>query len=222
MTKPSHIEQIEGAAKVLIVDDHPLVRVGLKTLISRESDLVVCGEAAGFHEALRLAQEMTPDVAIVDIALADGSGLALIKRLHARFPDLRLLVCSMHDESLFAPRVIKAGAHGYVGKQEASENVVEAVRRVVAGKVYLSDTMTQHMLQGLSRGSPLSVDDLTDREIEVLSLIGHGLKTTQIAEQLHLSVKTVETHKEKIKRKLNLSSGVELTRYAAQWVFDEG
>jgi DNA-binding NarL/FixJ family response regulator len=211
---PSH------PARILIVDDHPLVRAGLKALIGNERDLCVCAEAAGFADALALADQQVPDLAIVDLSLTEGSGLELVKRLHARRPEIRLLVCSMHDEYLFAERVLKAGARGYIGKQEATDHVVEAIRQVLGGSVYLSPAMTQRMLLGMTGTRPATADDLTDREL--LSLIGKGHGTARIAEQLHLSVKTVENHREKIKRKLNLASGSELTRYAVQWALEQG
>jgi DNA-binding NarL/FixJ family response regulator len=208
-------------ARILIVDDHPLVRAGFEALIGGEPDLEVCGEAEGYAEALRLADELEPDAAIVDLSLADGSGLELVKRLHARHPTTRLLVCSMHDESLFAARVLKAGARGYVNKQEATGHVVQAVREVLDGGIYLSPAMTERVRQRTTADAPTSVEGLTDRELEVFSLIGKGVGTAQIATQLHLSVKTVETHREKIKRKLNLASGSELARYAVQWVLEQ-
>jgi DNA-binding NarL/FixJ family response regulator len=204
-------------ARILVVDDHPLVRAGFKALIDSEPDLLVCAEAATCAQALALAEQAAPDLAVVDLSLLEGSGLDLIKRMHARFPGVRLLVCSMHDESVFAERTLKAGARGYIGKQEATDHVVEAIRKVLSGEVYLSPAMTQRMLIGLADGQPASPRDLTDRELEVLTLIGRGLGTGQVAEQLHLSVKTVENHREKIKRKLKLASAGELARYAIQW-----
>lgn len=202
---------------VLIADDHSLIRLGFKTLLDMEPDLSICGEAEGVDDALRLADELSPDVAVVDLSLGDGSGLDLVRRLHAHHPEMRILVCSMHDESLFASRVLKAGAHGFINKREAAAHVVEAIRRVLAGDVYLSTVMTQQMLRGVCDDVPGSVDALTDRELEVFSMIGKGYETKRIAKQLHLSVKTIETHREKIKRKLNLSSSCDLARHAAQW-----
>lgn len=221
MTRSSATRQA-GTARILVVDDHPLVRAGLRALIGDEPDLVVCCEAAGVSEALALVDDRRPDVAIVDLSLAEGSGLDLVRRLHARHPDTRLLVCSMHDESLFAARSLKAGAHGYVSKHEATERVVEAVHRVLAGGRYLSAAMTQRLADGDAGRVQTSVDDLSNRELEVFALIGRGVSTAQIAQQLHLSVKTVETHRENIKRKLNLANGSELLRYAAQWTLENG
>jgi DNA-binding NarL/FixJ family response regulator len=215
-------------ARILIVDDHPLVRAGLRALIGGESDLEVCGEAEGIAQTLTLAQATGPRVVIIDLSLSDGSGLELIKRLHRRHPELLILVCSMHEESLFAERALRAGARGYVNKHEATDRVVEAIRQVLSGGVYLSPTMTQRLLLGVTGGTgsartddwpPLA--DLSDRELEVFGLIGAGLGTTQIAERLCLSVKTVETHREKLKRKLNLVSGAELARRAVQWQLEQ-
>lgn len=208
--------------QILIVDDHPLVREGFKALISTQPDLEVSGEAASFSDAIELSASSEPDLVIIDLSLAGGSGLELIKRFHARSPSLRMLVCSMHDESLFAERVLKAGAHGYINKQEVTDHVINAIRHVMSGNIYLSETLTQRMLQGLSNGHLSSIDDLSDRELEVFGLIGQGIGTSQIAEQLHLSVKTVETHREKIKKKLHLASASELTRYAMQWSLERG
>ncbi|RCX26062.1 response regulator transcription factor [Thioalbus denitrificans] len=218
--KKSASRSSPGPSRILLIDDHPLVRAGLRALIDHEHDLAVCGEAAGSGEALKLADDLAPDVAIVDLSLTEGSGLELIKRLHARHPATLLLVCSMHDESLFAERALKAGARGYINKQEATNNVVDAVHRVLEGGIYLSATMTQRMRQAGNAGRQASVGDLTDRELEVFGLIGEGLATSRIAEQLHLSIKTVESHREKIKKKLNLATGSELARYAVQWTLE--
>lgn len=204
-------------ARILIVDDHPLIRAGLRASISGEADMLVCGEAESFRQALELAVTHKPDAVIVDLSLMEGSGLELIKHLHVRLPSVRLLVCSMHDESLFAERVLKAGASGYIGKREALDCVVEALRQVLQGEIYVSDAMNQRLLQGGVGTEPGSVESLTDRELEVFSLIGRGIGTSRIAEQLHLSVKTVESHREKIKKKLKLLSASELSRYATQW-----
>ncbi len=222
----SQSSALERKRRVLIVDDHPLVRAGIAALIGHERDLEVCGETGTFGEALELAFLTEPDLAIVDLSLADGSGLELVKRLKVRQPGVRLLVCSMHEESLFAQRALNAGAMGYINKQEATSHVIEAIHRVLQGKVYLTQRMTDQVLQGLARGSAAdgapSIRDLTDRELEVFSLIGRGVATSHIAEQLHLSVKTVEAHRDKIKKKLNLASGSELTRYAVQWTLEQG
>src|SRR6516225_10530105 len=214
-------------ARVLIVDDHPAVREALALRISRQPDLEVCGEAADTSEALRLVAQAQPDVAVVDISLKTGNGIDLIRRIKDRNDHVRILVWSMHSESLYAERALRAGALGYINKDQATDRIVEAIRRVLAGKVWLSEAMTERMLhravggarEGLTR-SP--VDGLADRELEVFRLIGGGVKTAEIAERLHLSVKTVETYRDRIRRKLNLSDGTRLSHYATQWVLENG
>ncbi len=221
--KPTHV--ITGKAKVLLVDDHPIVRQGLGQLINEEADLIIAGEAEDFQQALKALDEVHPDVAIVDISLKDRSGIELIKEIKAKQPNLPILVLSMHDESLHAERVLRAGAKGYIMKQEATEQVMNAIRKVLKGEVYLSDRMASRMVNRLVAGpqnvggSP--IERLSDREFEVFQMIGHGVGPSEIAEKLGLSVKTVETHRERIKEKLNLASGSELIRYAMQYVMDE-
>jgi DNA-binding NarL/FixJ family response regulator len=212
-------------ARVLIVDDHPAVREALALRIGRQPDLEVCGEAADMSEALRLIADTEPDVAVVDISLKTGNGLDLIKRIRDRNDHIRILVWSMHSESLYAERALRAGALGYVNKDQATDRIVEAVRRVREGKVWLSAAMTERMLQravGERRQevarSPL--DALADRELEVFRLIGEGVKTAEIAERLNLSVKTVETYRDRIRQKLDLSDGTKLAHYATQWVLE--
>ena len=214
-------------ARVLIVDDHPAVREALALRIGRQSDLEVCGEAADTSEALRLVAETRPDVAVVDISLKAGNGIDLIKRIKDRNDHVRILVWSMHSESLYAERALRAGALGYINKEQATDRIVEAIRRVLEGRVYLSEAMTERLLQRAVGGareevarSPLDV--LADRELEVLRLIGEGVKTAEIAERLHLSVKTVETYRDRIRQKLDLSDGTELAHYATQWVLENG
>jgi len=214
-------------ARVLIVDDHPAVREALALRIGRQPDLEVCGEAADTSEALRLVAETRPDVAVVDISLKTGNGIDLIKRIKDRNDHIRILVWSMHSESLYAERALRSGALGYVTKDQATDRIVEAVRHVVAGKVWLSETMTEGMLQravGARRPevtrSPLDV--LADRELEVFRMIGQGVKTAEIAERLHLSVKTVETYRDRIRQKLDLSDGTKLALHATQWVLENG
>jgi DNA-binding NarL/FixJ family response regulator len=211
------------AVKILIVDDHPLVREGVIGLLSSQPDFEVCGEAAGLAEARQLIAAAVPDVVIVDLTLRDGSGIELIKELKGR-GGVKPLVLSMHDESLFAERVLRAGAVGYVSKHEASRTIIQAVRTVVAGKIYLSQRMTEQMVsRAFASQADLTrspIDSLTDREIEVFELIGQGLTVRQIATRLQLSPKTVETHREHLKEKLNLNNTTELTRHAVQWVLE--
>jgi DNA-binding NarL/FixJ family response regulator len=213
-------------ARVLIVDDHPAVREALALRIGRQPDLEVCGEASDMSEALRLIAEARPDVAVVDLSLKTGSGIDLIKRIKDRDDTIRILVWSMHSESLYAERALRAGALGYVNKDQATGTIVEAIRRVLEYKVYLSEAMTERVLQRSVGGareevarSPL--DALADRELEVFGLIGDGVKTAQIAERLHLSVKTIETYRDRIRQKLNLSDGAELVRCAVQWALEK-
>jgi DNA-binding NarL/FixJ family response regulator len=214
-------------ARVLIVDDHPAVREALAIRIGRQRDLEVCGEAGDMGEALRLVVDAQPDVIVVDISLKDGNGIDLIKRVKDRNDQVRILVWSMHSEALYAERALRAGALAYINKDQATDRIVEALRRVLAGKVWLSEAMTERMLQrnvGAGREavgrSPL--DALADRELEVFRLIGEGAKTAEIAKRLHLSVKTVETYRDRIRQKLNLSDGTKLTHYATQWVLENG
>jgi DNA-binding NarL/FixJ family response regulator len=210
--------------KVLVVDDHPAVREALAVRIGRQPDLELCGEASDVGAALRLLGDARPDVAVVDITLRSGDGLDLIKRMKDRDDHVRILVWSMHGESLYAERALRAGALGYVNKDQATGTIVEAIRRVRDGKVWLSEAMTERLLrravggaEGVTR-SPL--DALADRELEVFRLIGQGLKTAEIADRLHLSVKTVETYRDRIRQKLDLPDGTRLAHYATQWVLD--
>ena len=217
----------ENRARVLIVDDHPAVREALALRVERQSDLEVCGEAADMSAALRLVAATRPDVSLVDISLKAGSGIDLIKRIRDRNDHVRILVWSMHSEALYAERALRAGALGYVNKDQATDRIVEAVRRVLAGKVYLSEATAERLLQRAVGGardeatrSPLDV--LADRELEVFRLIGEGVKTAEIAERLHLSVKTVETYRDRIRQKLGLADGTRLAHYATQWVLENG
>lgn len=209
-------------ATVLIVDDHPAVREALAFRVSQAPDLAVCGEAADETAAVRLFDELQPDVAVVDISLKAGDGLDLIKRVRARHPAARILVWSMHSEALYAERALRAGALGYITKEQATGQIVEAIRQVLAGRVYLSPAMTERLLgrvtgDGLDR-SP--VEALSDRELEVLRLIGGGVRTADIAGRLRLSVKTVETYRDRIRQKLGLADGTDLAQFATRWVLE--
>jgi DNA-binding NarL/FixJ family response regulator len=205
-------------AKVLLVDDHPIVRKGLALLINQEPDLFICAEADNASKASEAIATTKPDIVLVDITLGDSDGIELIKNIKASHPDLALLVLSMHDESLYCERALRAGAKGYIMKQEATANVLTAIRRVLKGDLYLSDKMKEKFLHQLVNGqakqtqSPL--DRLSDRELEVFRLIGRGHGTRQIAEKLHLSVKTVESYRSHIKEKFNLSTPTELAQTA--------
>jgi DNA-binding NarL/FixJ family response regulator len=211
-------------AKILIVDDHPLVRTGLAQLISDCPDLEVCGEAADMAEALKQIDASSPDLAIIDLSLAGGSGLDLIEHIKSRDRNILMLVASMHDETLYAERVLAAGACGYINKQEAQESIIQAIRQVLNGKVYLSQHMTERLLSGMvdAIGEKRDIDSLSNRELQVFELIGQGVTTSQMAEQLNLSVKTIETHQAHIKKKLGLGSAHELNQRAIRWVMDEG
>ncbi len=212
--------------KILIVDDHPIVREGLAARIARQQDLMVCGEAEAVTDALELVKTERPDLVIVDLSLKSGQGLDLIKRIHACSANTKTLVSSMYDESLYAERALRAGALGYVNKQEMSEKIIEAIRYVLDGKIYLSPTMTERLLQRAVGGPPQLVQSpigtLSDRELEIFKMIGQGKTTRSIADQLHLSIKTVETHRENIKSKLDILNAAELSREAVQWVMENG
>src|SRR5277367_36685 len=213
------------ATRVLIVDDHPLLRKGVGQLIDQEKDLLVVGEAEDAHKAITAVENTKPDVALIDITLNGTSGIELLKNIKARFPKLKMLVLSMHDESVYAHRALRAGASGYIMKQEGPEKVLTALRKVLKGEVYLSEHLGNRMLHTLVNGhAPLPsspVEELSDRELEVFSLIGQGHGTRPIAEKLHLSIKTIESHRAHIKEKLNLQNATELVHHAIQWVQSE-
>jgi len=212
--------------RVFIVDDHPIVREGLIQLVEREKDLTVCGEAADAPSALEALARLKPDVAVVDISLQGMSGLQLVKQIAAEHKKIAPLVLSMHDERVYAERALRAGAKGYIMKQQATRNVVSAIRQVAQGQVYLSEDLAARMMHSfVGRGAmpgTSPVETLTDRELEVFRLIGQGFKTHQISEKLFLSVKTVETYRENIKSKLNLANATELRQHAIEWVHGEG
>ena len=207
--------------RVLLVDDHPIVRQGLARLIEREADLSVCGEAEGAHTAFHAIETLRPDIVLLDISLNGPDGLEVLKEIRVKTGSLPVLILSMHDESIYAERAMRAGANGYIMKQEATEKVLIAIRRILQGDVYLSDRLTTTMLQQYVRGgahtksSPLL--NLTDRELEVFRLIGEGHGTRQIADELHLSVKTIESYQAHIKEKLALRNARELVQHAIEW-----
>jgi DNA-binding NarL/FixJ family response regulator len=207
--------------RVLLVDDHPIVRQGLALLIDREADLSVCGEADGAHSAFHALETLRPDIVLLDISLNGPDGLEVLKEIRMKSGSLPVLILSMHDESIYAERAMRAGANGYIMKQEATEKVLIAIRRILQGDVYLSDRLTTTILQQYVRGgahtksSPLL--NLTDRELEVFRLIGEGHGTRQIADELHLSVKTIESYQAHIKEKLALRNARELVQHAIEW-----
>lgn len=209
--------------RILVVDDHPIVRRGLRELVADEPDLAICGEAEDVAQALQQVEETRPDVVIVDLTLKDGHGLELIQQIKARNRHIKMLVSSMHDESLFAERALRAGAAGYISKQEPPEKILAAMRQVLRGEIYLSSWMSTRLLHRITSGEALNaspIESLSDRELEVFQMIGQGLSTKQIAKKLELSHKTIETHREKIKAKLNLKNSTELGRHATQWVLE--
>ncbi len=208
--------------KILIVDDHPVLRRGLAQLINLEKDLVACGEADNIQSALELMKTSKPNLVMVDLSLKNESGLELIKDIKARHPEVLMLALSMHDESFYAERVLRAGAKGYIMKQQATDQVLLAIRRILGGEVYLSDAISSKILRNFtgenSKKTASPVENLSDRELQVYRLIGTGLGTRQIAEKLSRSVKTVETYREHIKLKLDLKDSSELVQSAIQWL----
>jgi len=213
--------------RLLIVDDHPMMRTGLAQLIDSEGDLKVCAEADNAGQAINVVSKQRFDLALVDISLPDKNGLELIKDLRAITPELPILVVSMHDEMSYAERVLRAGARGYIMKQEGGEKFLQAIRRVLAGQVYVSEKMSARILETLSGSSQgqntnSPVRRLSDREFEVFQLIGQGVGTKEIAIRLRLSIKTVEVHRANIKQKLNLTTSTELVRYAVRWLDSQG
>lgn len=210
-----------GKRRILIVDDHPLYREGLAQFVDQTGDLKVCGEADSTIEALDSINKLKPDLVTIDVTLRDSSGIDLVKLVKSQHPKLPILVVSMHPESLYAERALAAGARGYISKEAATAQILEAVRSVFAGKIYLSDEMTQRMLEKKTQGLPettSSIELLSDRELEVFELIGAGRTTDKIAQSLNLSTKTIETYRANIKAKLNLRNNTELIQHAVQWV----
>lgn len=224
-TQESKLCKSNGST-ILIVDDHPVSRDGLATRIAMESDLEVCGEAADVVDALKVIETCRPTLAIIDISLESGNGIELVKEVKARFPEVRMLVWSMFDESLYAERAIQAGAMGYVNKKNVRETMIEAIRTVLAGNVYLNPTYVSKMLNRLGQGSGIAArspaEALSDRELEAFTLIGQGLKTAEIAQRMNLTLNTIETYRARIKEKLELKHSAELARAAAQWVLENG
>lgn len=222
MLSPTENLSVSQRARIALIDDHPLVREGLTARISRQPDLEVCCEASDPETALALIRKHRPDLAIVDVALREGSGLELIKTLHAAGDGPKILVVSAYDEDLFAERMLRAGAHGYLNKQELHGSVIEAIRAVLGGEIYLSAGLAQ-LLAGRAvsgRRAIQGLEALSDRELQIFELIGRGAGTRAIAAQLHLSVHTVESHREHIRAKLNLRNGTELLRRAVLWTLE--
>lgn len=224
LEKPPTDKSTPSAVKhrILLVDDHPITRQGVAVLINQESDLEVIGEADSAPAAIAFLQKQPADLAIVDITLKTTNGIELLKHLRVLAPDMPVLVMSMHDEGIYAERAMRAGARGYIMKQEASNRVLSAIRTVLAGELHLSDRMKERMLHRLVKNRKeeirFSIDTLSDREMEVFQLIGEGYSTRQVAAKLNLSVKTIDSYREHLKLKLQLESGKDLVRYAIQWM----
>ena len=228
MKKAKAAEQAASAGqkrRVYIVEDHPITRRGLVELLNHESDLSVCGEAEAASQGLEQIKTLKPDLALVDITLPNRSGLVLIKDIRLWTPDVYVLVLSMHDESLYAERVLRAGGHGYIMKNEGGDKLLQAIRHVLSGKTYVSDRVSTSIVDGFAgrrkEGEGSAVGKLTEREFEVFQLLGQGLPTVEIGQRLHLSPKTVDSHRLHIKEKLQLRSLPELMRYAVRWTATE-
>lgn len=219
--KKEQIKTDEKKTQILIVDDHPVVREGLETMLNHEQDLNVCGQAEDAPQALQAIAELNPDIAIVDISLKNSDGIELTKTIKARYPGLFVIVLSVHDESVYAERVLLAGAHAYLMKDAVPENIVKAIRTVLRGDIYVSDAVAKkflHIIAGDKAGvTKTSIDNLSDREFETFRLIGQGYKASQIALQLRLSVKTIETYRSRIKEKLGLANAAQLLQYSIVW-----
>lgn len=218
----SSASSLPSRARVLIVDDHELLRVGLRLLINDRADLTVCGEAEGEAEGRRLFEELAPDLVVVDLKLREGNGLDLVRFMKKARPTTQLLVCSMQEERVYGERVLRAGASGFVSKQTSAAEIVQALRDVLDGKLIFSEEVTRRVLQR-ARSAPADIhvspiDTLSDRELEVFRLIGQGLPTRQIAEVLHLSSSTIDTYRERLKTKLGFENGAELVHHATEWV----
>jgi DNA-binding NarL/FixJ family response regulator len=209
-----------SCSSILIVDDHPMMREGLRTLIGREVDLFVCGEAETAGQALDAVTNLKPDLVLADLTLPGRNGIELIKDICALKHGVLILVISMHDESLYAERALRAGARGYLMKQESAPTIIQAIRQVLSGRIYLSDKMSARILENVvcKRPEASPIERLSDREWEVFQLIGLGKSTVQIAEELHLSPKTVEAHRAHVKEKLDLKTMPELISFASRWV----
>jgi len=224
--KPRSAAAVRDRKRILLVDDHPLVRERLAEIINRESDLIVCGEAEDRHDAIVAIPAKRPDLAIIDLTLKNSDGLELIKDIRSRWPKLRMLVVSMHDESLYAERVIRAGALGYITKQEATRSILVAIRRVLEGTIYLNEKIASHIISrltdhaGLVAATPAEL--LSDRELQVFDFTGQGLNTAEVANRLHVAVKTIETYRARIREKLKLKNASELLQSAISWTHKHG
>jgi DNA-binding NarL/FixJ family response regulator len=211
----------EKKTQVFIVDDHPVIRDGLFTIINHEQDMIVCGEAEDAHNALKAVTELKPDIVIADMSLKNSDGLELTKNIKARYPRLPVIIFSVHDEFIYAERALLAGAKGYLMKDSLSENIVKGIRTVLKGEIFVSDAISNKFLHKIASDkagkAKTPIESLSDRELEIFRLIGEGYKASQIAKQLYLSAKTVETYRARIKEKLNLDSAGKLLQYSIKW-----
>ncbi len=220
-TQPTHRDR---KFRVVLVDDHPIVRDGLRAML-RETEFEVCGEAESVSDAKALLREQKPDAVVVDLTLSRGDGFELVRDSRARYPQLRILVVSMQDERVYAERLVSAGANGYLMKGSAADQLVEALRRICAGQFYLSEEVGAHLLDRMMSGKGAEanpVDSLSDRELQVLNLIGRGKSSREVASELNLSQKTVESHRQSLKRKLSLDSSAQLVKFAVNWADSAG
>lgn len=223
MTKLNTTES-GNATKILLVDDHAMLREGLAGFLSKQPDLEICGEVGGAPEAMQEVLENRPDFVIVDISLKSGHGIELIKQIHAQDASIKMLVLSMHDESLFGERAIRAGAMGYLNKEQSRTRILEAIRSILDGRIFLSDAMRNRMLTrtiGKDADDRSPIEKLSDRELQVFELLGQALTVREIAAKLQLSPKTVETYRENIKEKIDVDNATDLIRHAVQWVMEE-
>jgi DNA-binding NarL/FixJ family response regulator len=217
-SQSDHIGHHRPVRRVLIVDDHPIVREGLHRIVDGEGDLIVCGEAETAREARIAIKELNPDVVIIEFSLKQGDGIDLVREVRANHPHLPILVLSSHDEAIYAERMLAAGANGYIMKQAAGDQFLGSLRQVLDGHIYVSEAVGNNMIQRLATGSPQMsanpIDRLSNRELQILHMIGKGMSTRETADALHLSIKTIESHRQRIKRKLNLNTGTQLVRFA--------
>lgn len=215
----------QNVIRVLVVDDHSLVREGLRASLASQGDMDVCGEAESAAQALALLERTSPHVAVVDLSLKEGSGIQLIKDIKSRYADVRVVVSSMHEEAVYAERALQAGAMGYVHKQESSQKIIDAIRSVMEDRIFVSELVSNRLLSRVARrpdaAGRSAVELLSNRELQVFEMIGNGYTTRKIAESLHLSPKTVDTYRQKIKDKLNLEDAAALTHFATQWALDQ-
>jgi len=225
VTAKKQAKKNEIKTQILLVDDHPVVRDGLTTIINHQQDLNVCGGADDAHQTMKAIAKLKPDIIVVDISLKNSDGIELTKSIKTKYPKLPVVVLSVHDESIYAERALRAGARAYLMKEVVSENIVHAIRTVLKGEIYVSDTISKKLLQKIAGDktdkAATSIENLSDREFEIFRLIAEGLKASQIAKNLHLSVKTVETYRGRLKEKLNLDSATELLQYAIKWAKSE-